>query len=143
MDDREQHPVAFHEVAARKAGGAQEALDRLFGRVGLGALALLLAVGLGGRQAVGDQGQAARAGEGLDPLGQETGLGQALARHALQVARGLGLHARRDLFGKQFEQELGHYLRASAGRGLSDRAARVLADSAGWILASTRVVKWP
>src|SRR6185437_14749365 len=37
------------------------------------------------------------------PLGR-----QALARHPLQVARGLRLHPRRDLFGGQFQQELRH-----------------------------------
>ena len=71
--------------------------------------------GLGRRQAVGDQGQAARAREGAQ-LGVIEACGvQALARHAFQIARGGGLHAGGDFFGEQFEEQLGHAARSPSG----------------------------
>ena len=46
---------------------------------------------------------------GLRALIDEPGLDQGVGDERLQILRGAHLHARRDLFGKQFEQQFGHF----------------------------------
>jgi hypothetical protein len=70
------------------------------------------------------QRQTARRGEGLGALINETGLDQRVGDELPQVLRRLPLHAGRNLFGEQFEQEVGH---GNAGRRESD-GCRLLVD---------------
>ncbi len=107
-DQGEEDAVALDQLLAGQAGLAQEALQRLLRRRRLRTLELLLAVRRGGGQALDHQGQAARAGEGGQGVVRQTGGLEALGRHALEIARGAGLHPGGDLFGEQFEEELGH-----------------------------------
>ena len=67
-----------------------------------------MTVALGDRQAFGDQGQAARARKGLQTFRQQALGGKALADHAVEVPRGLHLHAGGNLFREKFDQQLGH-----------------------------------
>ncbi|MNI25118.1 hypothetical protein D3C73_787570 [compost metagenome] len=107
-DFGEPDAVALDQLVLRQAGLAQEAFQRLRGGRGFRALQLFIAVGRGGGQAVDDQRQAARPGIGGQRVpGQARGL-QAVGGHALQVARGAGLHAGGDFFGEDFEEKLGH-----------------------------------
>ena len=101
--------LAFLALVERgQAGRFEEALDRLVGRANARALALLGDVGLLGRDAVDHQGQAARRDVGLRALKIEPGLLQPVGDQTLQVVGRAGLHARRDLFGEQFKEELSH-----------------------------------
>jgi len=68
--------------------------------------------------------------------GREAGGGQVLARHALQVLGGLGLHAGGDLFREQFEEKLGHrdlrgFLLIDPGLGAQLAEVADAADVAG------------
>ncbi len=106
----EPHPVPLDQLVAGQARRAQKAVDGRVRRAHAGAFALLMAVSLRRGQPLDHQGQAARACERGQGLGQEPGFRQAFARHPLQITRGLGLHTRRDFLGQQFEQQLGHGL---------------------------------
>ncbi len=108
MDVGEPDAVLLHQLLAGQAGGTQEPFHRLVGGPDPGALAVLVPVALGRGQPLGHQGQAARAAEGLHGLRDQALAGQVFARQALEVARGLGLHARGNFFGEQFDQQLGH-----------------------------------
>jgi hypothetical protein len=98
LDIGEPDAVTLDELLAGQARGTQEAVQRRVGRADPRALALFLAVRLGDRQPLGDQGQAPRAGEGLQRLGQEAAFGETVARHAFEIAPRLRLHARGNLF---------------------------------------------
>ena len=96
------------ERVAGEAGGAEEALDRLGGRVGARALALLAEP----RGAVGEagegEGQAAGRGEGGGVGVGEAALDEAVGDEAAQVLGRLPLHPGGDLLGEELEQEVGH-----------------------------------
>ena len=95
-------------VQGLEAVGLHEALDRLGRRAVLRAFLFLGQVRLLRRQAVDHQGQAARRGKGLGALeGEVRGL-QAFGHQTLQVSGGARLHARGNLFGKEFDEQLGH-----------------------------------
>jgi hypothetical protein len=96
-------PLALDKLVAGQAGGTQEALDGLVGRADAGPLALLVAFRLGRGQPLGHQRQASGPREGRQRLRQQPLGGQLLARHPLEILRRLRLHARRDLFAKEFE----------------------------------------
>ncbi len=104
MQVGEVDPVLLGHLLAGDAGGAQEALDGLLRRADAGAFALLAPVGLGRGQPLGHQRQAPWAGKRGQRLGQQPLGRQLLPRHPLQIPRRLRLHARRDLFAKEFKQ---------------------------------------
>ena len=95
-----------------ESGAFQEAGDGRLGRADLGPLALLAPLGLRGRQ-VGDvQRQPARRREGGGAGEGQAPLEQCVGNQPAQVLAGLGLHAGRDFFAEEFEQEIGHRVRA-------------------------------
>ncbi len=95
-------------IDRREPRGAEEAGDRLLRRADLRTLALLLHVRLLHRHAVHGQRQPPRRHEGPGALIDEAGGDQAVGDHLLEVVGRARLHARRDFFGEQFEQKVGH-----------------------------------
>ena len=87
---------------------AQEAFDGLLRRADLRAFPLFLHIGGLCRQPLDADRQAARTGQRGDLSKRDACLGQALFERRFQVGLGLGLHAGRDLFGKEFEEEFSH-----------------------------------
>ena len=102
--------VGLHRrlIDRRQTGGAQKTGDRLFGRADLGAFAFFLEIGRARRHALHGQRKTARRGESLGAFVSEPGRDQPVGDHFLQVIGGARLHARRDLFGKEFKQKIGH-----------------------------------
>jgi hypothetical protein len=96
------------------AGRAQEALDGLGRGIDAGAFSLLGGLRRDACEALYRQDEAARAGMALGALIGQPGIDQTAGDQRLEVSRGAGLHARRDLLGEQFEQQLRH--RPSAPR---------------------------
>ncbi len=96
--------VALHQGLAGDGGGPQETVDRRIGGAHARSLALLDAVFLTVGQPVDHQGQAPRPGKGGDAFEGQAGLRQALAGHALEVARRARLHARGNFLGEEFDQ---------------------------------------
>ena len=89
-------------------GGAQEALDRAFGRADARALLLLLHVGLPHRHALHGEREPPRRGERLGALVDEPGLDQPVGDELPQILGRARLHARGDFLGEEFEQKIGH-----------------------------------
>ena len=111
-------------VEARQPGTAQEALHRGLGRADLRS-APLLANRLAARRETGDmQREASRRREGLRAVVEEPALDEGVGHEFLQILGRTPLHACRDFFGAEFEQQIGH------GRGNS-RPLRVRRDDAG------------
>ena len=115
--------VAHDQIGARKARGAQEALDRGLGGIRAGALALL------------DQGwrplghipeherEPARGREGGRlPIGQAA-RDKPVGDEPAQILARARLHPRRDLFGEELDQEFGH-LSSPASRSADARRRR-------------------
>ncbi len=92
----------------RQAGALQEPRDGRLGRADARAAPLLVGVGLAGRKAGHLQGEAARRHEGFGALVEQARRHQGVGDEALQVGGRPRLHAGGDLFGEQFEQEVGH-----------------------------------
>ena len=87
----------------------QEALDRLVGRADPRAPRSSLTIGLRRRQALDHQRQPPRRRRRRAPSANSEARGlQPLARQRFRSSRRPRLHARGDLFGEQFEKELGH-----------------------------------
>ena len=91
-----------------EARALQKALQRALWRADARPLALLARVGLAGRQADHMQRQPPRRRKTLGALIGEAALDQRAGDEPLQIGGRLGLHAGRDFFGEQFEQEFGH-----------------------------------
>ena len=89
-------------------GALQEALDRRLGRADARAFALLAHVLPLHGQARDVQRQPARRRKGLGALIEEAALDQRVGDELLQVLRRAALHAGRDFFGEEFEEEIGH-----------------------------------
>ena len=99
---------ADFELIAGQAGGAQEALQRLFGGVGAGAFAFFaLGFGFGG-QPLHRQGETAGRREGGGGGVGQARVRQSVGHEAAQVVGGLGLHAGRDLLRQEFDEEVWH-----------------------------------
>ena len=108
LDGQVQVIVALHAHLDGGVVGAQEPLDRLVRRAGAGPALFLAAVGLTGRQPVDHQSEAARGDVAPGGLEAEPFRLQRIDRETAQIGRRAGLHARRDLFGEQFQEEFGH-----------------------------------
>ena len=99
----------------------EEARHRLLRRADARALALLADVGRLRRHVLDHQRQPARRGVGLGLADAETLRLQAFGDETLQVFGRARLHARRDLFGKQLEEQLSH---GGNHRSFRDRTGR-------------------
>ena len=119
----------FGVVDRPEAGALEKTLDRTLGRADPRALALFPRVGLASRKTRDVEGKPARRREALRAFVSEAARHQGIGHEPLQVGRGLGLHAGRDLFGQQFEQKVGH--RGSSWEGADVRRAGWDRDSAG------------
>ena len=108
--DRVENAVTLGQLIAGEAGLAEESVERLRGRGGLGALDLLAdRLRLDG-QIAGDQRQPARRGIGSERGGVQAGLGKLRREQAGEIVARLVLHAGGDLFGAEFEEEVGHWV---------------------------------
>ncbi len=94
---------------AREAGALEEALDRALRRADARPLALLAPVRLRLRQADDMQREPARRCEALRALIGHVGVDERAGDQPLQVVRRLALHARRDFFAEEFEEQVGHW----------------------------------
>ena len=107
---------ALLALVERDAGRFQKAFDRLFGRVDARAFLLFGDVGLLGGQAGDRERQAARAGKAADAFEHQAAVGERADDEALQVLRGLRLHARGDFFGEELEEKVRHSSRRALQR---------------------------
>ena len=99
---------ALAVVEACKAGGLQEALDGPVRRADARALALLGAVRLARRQALDNQRDPARRGEGARGSVRKVRFLQAVQHKALEIAPRAVLHPRRDFLRQQFDEQFAH-----------------------------------
>ena len=83
-------------------------VDRLVGRADTRPLALLAPVGRARRQAVHGERQPPRRRESLGALIDQTGLDQRVGDELPQILRRLPLHAGRNFFGEELEEEIRH-----------------------------------
>ncbi len=90
-------------------GSLKEAGDGIIRRANARAFFLLADVRLTYRNAMHRQREPPRRDESLGAFIDEPGLDQAVGDTFTQILRRAGLHARRDFFGEQFEQKVGHY----------------------------------
>ena len=100
--------LAHHQLVAFKAGRAQKPGDGGLGRIGARALAVFGQAGGSRRQPLHGQRQPARGAKGPCPGIGQPGLDQCIGHQPFQIGGGLGLHAGRNFFGEQFEQQIGH-----------------------------------
>src|SRR5262249_34171552 len=89
-------------------GAGEEALHRLFRRADARAAPFFADVRARRRQAVDDQREPARRGEGARGGEVETGALQAVAHQALEILGRPRLHARGNLLAQELEKQLGH-----------------------------------
>ena len=89
-------------------GGFEKAGDGVLRRADARALLLLAHIGLPRRHAVHGKRQPPRRHERLGALIDEPGIDQPVGDGFAQILRRPRLHARRDFFGEQFEQKIGH-----------------------------------
>jgi hypothetical protein len=114
----------FRAVLPPHAGRAQEALDGLGRGIDARAFALLGGLRRDPGEALHRQHQPARARMALGALIRQPGIDQIAGDQRLEIGRGAGLHARRDLLGEQFEQQLRHRPSAPRRRPWSPRLRR-------------------
>ncbi len=95
-------------VDGGEARAAQEAVDGALRRGGARALLFFLDVGRTGGETADIERQAARRPVLARTLIGETRINKRIGDHLLQIASRLALHAGRDFFGAEFEQEIGH-----------------------------------
>ena len=118
LHDREIDTVAFDQLVFGQASFAQEALHGLRRRANLGPLGFF-GNRLGRqRQSSRNQRQAARRSKSFDRSCGNPCLRQSVVKQARKVFLGLHLHTRRNFFGTEFKQEIGHTNSSPlAGRG--------------------------
>ena len=104
--------------------GLEKARDRILRRADARALLLFAHVGLAVRHAVHRKRQPPRRHERLGAFVDETGIDQAVGNRFAQILRRPRLHARRNFFGEELEQEVWHGARWPQMRCLRSAARR-------------------
>ena len=109
--------LALLELFLAQPGGAQEARQRLLGRIHPRAPALFAHGGAFARQALDRKRQPARGGEGPGGGIGQPGLHQPVGDQPPEILAGAGLHAGGDFLGIQFDQKIGHHSVLPGGGG--------------------------
>ncbi len=101
-------PLDFRLVDRGEPGALEEALDRGLRRADAGPASLLAHVPALDGQPGDVEREPPRRRERRGALVDEAALHQRVGDEPAQVLRGPALHARRDFFGEEFEEEVGH-----------------------------------